>query len=86
MVSLVSESNLKKLQSTSFEVVAVIQSCCCTATRKLMSAGIALRRYLPSDLQSSVLTFVVVATVLNRQATLSTWLIQSASWRKIKSR
>ena len=35
---------------------------------------------------SSVLTFVVMATVLNRQATLNTELIQSAQWRKTKLR
>ena len=60
MVSFASKSRLKKPRSTSFEVGAVIRFCCCMATRKLMSAGIGLRRYLPSDLPSCVLTSGVV--------------------------
>jgi hypothetical protein len=84
MVSLVSTSQLKTRPSSSFEVVAVLPSCCCMATRKRMSAGIGLRRYLPSALPSSVPTFAVMATLLNRQAILNTSLVRSARWRKSK--
>src|SRR5262245_8186966 len=70
--SFVSKSKLKEPQSIWFEAATVIQSSSCTVIRRLTFAGIALRRYLPTDSRSSAPTFVGLATVVNHQVTRNT--------------